>query len=402
MVTVELRGVHRVLSKGKYYYYAWRGGPRLTGKPGSEEFMAAYNEAIESRSIPDSARFRAVIKAYRSSPEYAKLADSTKRNWSRMLDKIDAHFGETSNVLFDKPKKIRPMIRQWRSQFAKTPRTADYGMQVLSRVLSYAVDPLGKIASNPCEGIKNLYKNDRSAIIWTEADLQTLKTARDENGKLVCSRELGFAIDLAIHTGLRVGDLVKLRWSHVVEQAIILPTGKSRGRVEAIIPLYDDLNALLSRIPKRSHTILSNSRGRTWTQDGLASSFYTAKRLAGMGERNLHFHDLRGTAATKFYTLGLPNRVIAEIMGWSEDEVEGIIRRYVDRTAATKAMIAQINAGVKQAVKPGRNPVDEGAPKPLKRFLERVTGIEPASSAWEASISLSPRKAVVSLKIAVS
>lgn len=33
------------------------------------------------------------------------------------------------------------------------------------------------------------------------------------------------------------------------------------------------------------------------------------------GRANLHFHDLRGTAATRFYTAGLSIRVIAEIMG---------------------------------------------------------------------------------------
>jgi integrase len=385
MVTVDLRGVHRVLAKGKYYYYAWRGGPRLTGNPGSEEFMAAFNEALESRNIPDSARFSSIINAYRTSPEYAKLADSTKRNWSPMLDKIDKHFGEISNAQFDRPKKIRPIIRQWRSQFAATPRTADYGMQVLSRVLSYGVDPLGKIAANPCEGIKNLYKNDRSAIIWTEADLATLKEAKDDEGKLACSADLAFAIDLAIHTGLRAGDLVQVCWAHMGEDAIVIPTGKSRGKREAIIPLYDDLRELLKRIPRKGKTILTNSRGRTWTQDGLASSFHTAKKLAGLRERNLHFHDLRGTAATKFYTVGLPNRVIAEIMGWSEEEVENIIRRYVDRTAATKAMIAQINASVKQPVKPASKQDGETGANHLKTKLERVKGIEPSYSAWEAA-----------------
>jgi hypothetical protein len=31
------------------YWYAWRGGPRLTGKPGSAEFVRSYNDAIASR-----------------------------------------------------------------------------------------------------------------------------------------------------------------------------------------------------------------------------------------------------------------------------------------------------------------------------------------------------------------
>jgi integrase len=62
-----------------------------------------------------------------------------------------------------------------------------------------------------------------------------------------------------------------------------------------------------------------------------------------MDERDLHFHDLRGTAATRFYVAGLPIRVIAEILAWSEGQVEKIIRRYVDRAAATKAAIRQLN-----------------------------------------------------------
>jgi integrase len=62
-----------------------------------------------------------------------------------------------------------------------------------------------------------------------------------------------------------------------------------------------------------------------------------------MSDGDLHFHDLRGTAATRFYTAGLSVRVIAEIMGWEEDHVERIIRRYVGRSAATREIIRQIN-----------------------------------------------------------
>jgi len=213
-------------------------------------------------------------------------------------------------------------------------------MQVLSRVLSYAVDPLGKIAGNPCEGIKQLYSSDRSEIIWTDSDITALKRE--------CSAEIGHAVDLAAHTGLRLSDLLRLSWSHVGEDAIVFATGKSRGRREAIIPLYGDLRKLLKRIPKRATTILTNSRGRPWTADGFGSSFNTAKHAAGIADKDLHFHDLRGTAATKFYTAGLSIRVIAEILAWSEDQVERIIRRYVGRTAATKEAIRLLNSAPKE------------------------------------------------------
>jgi integrase len=78
-------------------------------------------------------------------------------------------------------------------------------------------------------------------------------------------------------------------------------------------------------------------------EDGwrFATGFTRVKRKAGLGE--LHFHDLRGTAATKFYLADLSRREIAEILGWSEEQVDRIIRRYVGRSAATKALIRRLN-----------------------------------------------------------
>src|SRR5262249_50396811 len=154
MVKVNLRGIAKVTAKGRTYYYAWRGGPRLRGELGSPEFIASYNEAHEDLRRPDTGRFRSVVTLYRASDDYEKkLAASTKRNWAPWLDRIAEYFGGLRIAQFDRSEKIRPVIRRWRNQWADKPRTADYGMQVLSRVLSYAVDPLGKLAGNPCEGI---------------------------------------------------------------------------------------------------------------------------------------------------------------------------------------------------------------------------------------------------------
>jgi integrase len=337
VVRMELKGIAKVTTKGRTYRYAWRGGPRLHGEPGTPEFMASYNEALESLKAPDLSRFRSLVTLYKASADYKKLADSTKRNWSPWLDRISEYFGDLRIAQFDRPEKIRRVIVRWRNQWADTPRTADYGMQVLSRVLSYAVDPLGKIAGNPCEGIKQLYSTDRSEIIWTDADIAELKKT--------CSPEIAHAVDLAACTGLRLGDLLRLSWSHVREDegAMVMTTGKSRHRREAIVPLYDALVAVLASIPKRSTTVLTNSQQRPWKGNGFGTAFNRAKIAARIDDRDLHFHDLRGTAATKFYVAGLSVRVIAEILAWSEDQVERIIRRYVVRGAATKAAIKQLN-----------------------------------------------------------
>lgn len=333
---LDLKGIHQVSSKGHEYYYAWRGGPRLKGKPGSPEFVTAYNEAVAGAKTTDPDRFRALVAAYRGSNEYKALAASTRRNWAPWLDRIGDYFGPLRVAQFDRTEKIRPVIRRWRGQWTGKPRTADYGMQVLSRVCSYGVDPLGKLSSNPCDGIKRIYKSDRSEIIWTDADIERVK--------LTTSTEVGWAVDLAAHTGLRMGDLLTLPWTRIGQDAIEMPTskGKKQGRV-ALIPLYDELRAVLARIPRRATTVLTNTRCKPWTTNGFGTSFDDAKIAARMKDMDLHFHDLRGTAATKFYVAGIPIRAIAEIIAWDEESVEKIIRRYVNRAAATRALIEQLN-----------------------------------------------------------
>lgn len=329
MAMVELKGLHTVKAKGRVYYYAWRGGPRVLSEaaPGAPAFMQAYYQAIEDHRAPDPERFRAIVKTYRKSDDYLRLAPSTRRNWSRWLDRVEDHFGELRIAQFNRTERIRQVIRKWRGAYAQTPRNADYAMQVLSRVCAHGVDPQGRLVANPCEGVKRLYDADRSEIIWTAADIAQLEAT--------ASAEIKWAVQLAANTGLRMGDLVRLSWSHVHAHEIVLTTGKSRHKREAVIPLHDDLRVLLKRIPRRSTAVLTSSREQPWTENGLGSSFNKAKIDAGLDERDLHFHDLRGTAVTRFYVAGLSNRVIAEILAWEEATVERIIRRYVARKAAT-------------------------------------------------------------------
>ena len=51
----------------------------------------------------------------------------------------------------------------------------------------------------------------------------------------------------------------------------------------------------------------------------------------GHPEHNLHFHDLRSTAATNFYRANFTIREIAEILGRKEERIERLIDRYVKR-----------------------------------------------------------------------
>lgn len=358
MVKVDLKGINRVPNRktGEVYHYAWRGkgAPRLRGKPGSPEYMASYNEAIANLRPTDNGKLRALVCLYRASPAFTGLAPKTRQIWTRWLDRIVARFGDYSVAQFNRAETIRPIIKGWRDKWADRPRSADYAVQVLSSLMAYAIDQ-DKISTNPCRGIKTLYTVDRSDIIWTDADLAAFEA--------VARPDVWLAVSLAAHTGLRTGDLRKLSWSHIGSDAIVIPTGKSRGKKEAFVPLYRALRDLLAQIPKRSTTVLTGEKGRPLTDGPNGSCFRKAFAKAFPAGTDLHFHDLRGTAATRFYAAGLSNKEIADLLAWEEAHVDKIISRYVGQSARAAAMIHKLNQTerrTKNAKRPAKHPAEIG------------------------------------------
>ena len=343
-----LRYLWSPTAKGKRYHYAWRSGPRIIAEFGSAEFAAEYAEHHRQRQSGDADRVRALCGRFRASRDWTSIGDKTRQNWSPWLDRIQVKFGDLRIAQFDRPA-IRPIIREWHHGFAATPRSADIGLEVLSRLMSFASEE-GRISVNPVFGMKRLYKANRAALIWTTADL-------DELAKHA-SPEIMYAARLAALTGLRQGDLLRLSWSHIGARAIEIRTRKSGETVTAVIPMYGALRDHLATIPKRATTVLTNTDHKPWAT-GFGSSFGKAKRKAGI---DLHFHDLRGTAATRFFAASLTIREIAQVMGWSEDHVEGIINRYVKRDQILIDRIQRMENGagtdsVKPTVKPAGSPV---------------------------------------------
>jgi hypothetical protein len=70
MAKRDVKGLHKVISKGRVYWYAWRGGPRLHGGYGTPDFWASYDAAIRERHIPEPGRFCSLVTMYRGSPDY--------------------------------------------------------------------------------------------------------------------------------------------------------------------------------------------------------------------------------------------------------------------------------------------------------------------------------------------
>lgn len=232
MAVGPIKGLHKVTARvadgsRRTYWYAWKGGPRLEGEPGTPAFEASYRRAIRRRNqARHGDTLAGLAAAYRASPEFENRSASTLREWSRHLDMIQADDGPLAIASLPVTGLGDPRVRQhllaWRDQWRATPRKADYAMQVLSAVLSWAVDR-GTLAVNVLIGHKGLYASDRADQIWSDEEIARFVEAAP-------SPEVGYIVRLACLTGLRRGDLVRLEWDHVGDIAIVIEPNKSRRR----------------------------------------------------------------------------------------------------------------------------------------------------------------------------
>ena len=307
------------------YYYAWRGGPLLKAEdgkplqPGDPAFHVAYTAAHAARRKPPSGTLFSLIAAFKASSEFTGIrSEKTKKDYRRYLKMIEDEFG-TMPVAAVEDKRARGKFKEWRDTMADRPRTADYAWTVLARVLSVAKDR-GAIAVNVCERGGRLYETDRTEIIWTADHIRKFCA--------VASDELQFALLLALWTGQRQGDLIRLTWMQYDGGKIRVKQGKGKKRV--VIPVGAPLKAALdSRRPEKPEgAILRNTFGEPWTSDGFRTSWDKAFKRAGLGDEDLHFHDPRGTAVTRLALSGCTVPEIAAITGHSPRDVEAILEAH--------------------------------------------------------------------------
>jgi integrase len=207
---------------------------------------------------------------------------------------------------------VRGEFKTWRDGFAATPRKADFAWTVLARIMSFAKDR-GIIATNPCEKGGRLYVADRADKFWGEQEIATLLVA--------ASQEIKLALVLALWTGQRQGDLLRLPWSSYDGTHLRLRQSKTGRRI--VMPAGMPLRVLLDGSERRGPIILTNSYGRPWTSDGFRTSWSKACARAGVG--GLTFHDLRGSAVVRLALAEATVPQIATFTGHSLKDVEAIL-----------------------------------------------------------------------------
>ena len=332
---IEAKGLHWAvvrLADGskKTYWYAWRGGPRLVGEYGSPEFIVSYNIAIATKTVAPESRLLSLTQAYQKSQDFLGLRERTRTDYIKQIEKIEQKLGDCPLKALADPR-TRGVFMEWRDELAlRSKRQADYAWTVLARVLSWAKDR-GKITVNPCERGGRVYHGTRVDFVWSVED----EAAFLEHAPV----HLHLPLLLALWTGQRQGDLLRLPWSAYDGGHIRLRQSKTGARV--IIPVGAPLKTALDEAKKHGPIILTSTDNRPWTPDGFRASWGKACKKAGITD--VTFNDLRGTAVTRLALVGCSEAEIATITGHSLRDVRSILDAHylhrdieLARTAITK------------------------------------------------------------------
>jgi len=244
--------------------------------------------------------------------EFLPFASTDKsQTYKSDLKPISEFFGEMefsaiTPLLIERFKRQRMSTV---SRFGKplAPATVNHELMTLSRVCGLARQAK-LIRRNPCRKVKLLQlDNERKRYLSKEEEVRLMETLQ---GKTWLKRIVVFAL----HTGMRRGEIVNLKWSDVDLKENILRVQKSKSGRSRVIPVNQParnvlLDILLEREEKTEKIFLVSG-------NSITSAFMEARIKAGLTD--FRFHDLRHTFASRLAMHGQDIITLAELLGHAD------------------------------------------------------------------------------------
>lgn len=171
-----------------------------------------------------------------------------------------------------------------------------------------------------------------------------------------------FGALLALHTGIRIGELCALLWEDITDSYIVIDKTMQRlkgekGKTEVvvdspksesskrIVPLPEFLLPYVHRFRKPSGYVVSGPRSSRAEPRIVQQRFRQMTACAGI--KNATFHTLRHTFATRCVEAGFDVKTLSEILGHSD--VKTTLNRYVHPSFELKHKnMAKLSLSVKK------------------------------------------------------
>ncbi len=250
-----------------------------------------------------------------------ELAPRTQKDYVRHLAKLRVVFGSAIACEL-RPKDFGPFLDVKRGKIQRVKQLA-----VLSAAFTQAVSFWYWLPSNVLRDVKRPKSKPRDRLV-EQHEFDAVRA--------LANPRIQFAMDLAVMTGQRQGDLLSLRWTDIRQMEIHLEQTKTGKRLA--IGITPDLEAVLDKcwqVPNRGDHVLTARRGGRYTGEGFRAMWQrNMRKYVARGGTRFTFHDLRALAATRCATPEIAMRLLGHT---NISMTMRVYRRGVERVQALGA-----------------------------------------------------------------
>lgn len=229
------------------------------------------------------------------------LADITVRQ----ITSVDIATYRDARLLDLNPKTGKPL----------SPATVRLEMSLLSNFFDIARIEWGLCDDNPVKKVrKPKPPPGRDRRLTAREDRLILRYAHSYSNP-----ELYSIVVLALETAMRQGEILGLHWEHVNLKSRVAHLPATKNGSKRDVPLSIKARDALVRLG-----VKSSGKVFTYTKEGIKSTWRFM--MIKLGIEDLHFHDLRHEACSRFFELGTLD--VMEVAAISGHKSLAMLKRY--------------------------------------------------------------------------
>lgn len=154
--------------------------------------------------------------------------------------------------------------------------------------------------------------------------------------------EMVRAMALALYTGQRQGDVLRMQWHSVEGELVSVEVVQRKTKKQLWIPVHRDLKSVLAEIGGTEGPVLCDRRGQAWDEPRFRATWQREmgrKEFTPIREKGLVFHGLRKSAVVMLLEAGATDAEVAAVTGQSREMVEHYARQVSQKKLAAAAVL---------------------------------------------------------------
>lgn len=223
-------------------------------------------------------------------------------------------FLETFNSICEKPSEINEsQIKRWLLSFDSV-NSRRHKLSAIKLFYKYTINQPFKL-----KYIEYPRPEKKLPIVLSVSEIQKLFTACENTKHKVI-------LALLYSTGMRVGELINLKWSHIDRHRMIINIIAGKGKKDRQVPLESSIIPLLERYYREYKSKPYVLSGQFSDQYSETSVNAVLKQLAHKAKlnKNLHAHLIRHCSFTHLLEAGVDISIIQKIAGHNNPKTTAI------------------------------------------------------------------------------